>query len=247
MRVVMNQEFLIQSSYTLEASLSGYKGFHFSIHDLQRMGKDFCLSLLKLHQHLTMQVKCNIDSQLYNNNSYSENNNNTSCSCSCSCDNDLKKKSNNLKYVQISFCSSCSPYGNNNSQSATGTTSATEDYYSAGSESNPSEDNMSESEAIQLLAHSRHLLKKKKKKKSNKKSQSTEKKTAKKKKTKTKKVACPIKVVEIGNSNSPLSNHSKYKIQTATNINRRESKTQKPQEKRSLSSVTFPLSYQVDE
>jgi len=52
MRMVMNNELGIMASYTLEASMSGYGGYHFSCNDLLRMGEQYCLSLLEYHKKL---------------------------------------------------------------------------------------------------------------------------------------------------------------------------------------------------
>ena len=65
MRVVMNKEFGIESSYTLESSLSGYKGFHFSISDLLSMGEDLCHALHDLHLLLKQKSENHIDTKVF--------------------------------------------------------------------------------------------------------------------------------------------------------------------------------------
>ena len=47
MRMVMYHEFGVHCTYTMEASLSGANGYHFSCKDLERMGHEYCLSLLE--------------------------------------------------------------------------------------------------------------------------------------------------------------------------------------------------------
>lgn len=105
----MNQELGIHSSYTLEASLSGSEGYHFSITDLQTMGRDFCLSLLQIDTN-QLELGSDITEPLHT--FFAETN--------------LKKSSNDKRNLE-------------------------EEDDSFGSESNPSEGNISESEALQLL------------------------------------------------------------------------------------------------
>mmetsp|Transcript_4536 Transcript_4536/g.6795 ORF Transcript_4536/g.6795 Transcript_4536/m.6795 type:complete len:414 (-) Transcript_4536:33-1274(-) len=52
MRMVMFEEMDIKCSYTLEASHSGVNGHHFSRTDLEKMGTQYCLSLLKLYGYI---------------------------------------------------------------------------------------------------------------------------------------------------------------------------------------------------
>lgn len=194
MRVVMYQEFFIESSYTLEASLSGYKGFHFSLSDLQMMGRDFCLSLLQMHRNQTMQFHCNTDMQIINPkhlHSYNE-------ICSKQFDSTKSFPKSNL--------------------------SSEED--SAGSESNPSEDNISESEALELLSHAHPLAKKKKKKK---KSGSMKKKRGKQL------IKRDTRHCQIGVTPHSIETKNTY------NAPPHEARKQVSEEKRSLQSLTFPL------
>lgn len=111
MRIVMNREFGIVCSYTLEASLSGYQGFHFSSKDLQTIGSDYCLALLRFY---------------------------------------------NVQYGAISKeISSPIKYSNQEEEAIESSDIIiTVDEDSGGSDSNPSEDNLSESEALNLLSNS---------------------------------------------------------------------------------------------
>jgi hypothetical protein len=213
MRVVMNQELGIQSSYTLEASLSGYKGFHFSLCDLQKMGRDYCLSLLQLHRSLTMQIKCNLDAQLF-----------SSADLPHEIENDKKRNKSKLR----SRCNTSSSLD----EKTTSNLSVEED--SGGSDSNPSEDNISESEALKLLSRTHHLPRRKKKKKS----RGTKKKSRKPttvSKSSTKREMRSCTVVHIGSS--PLSEDKTH----SRNISHRDLRKEVSIEKRSLSFVTFPL------
>ncbi|GMH79310.1 hypothetical protein TrLO_g8391, partial [Triparma laevis f. longispina] len=55
MRVVMYDEFDIACSYTLEASFSGLNGYHFCMNDLRKMGEDFCDSLVAFGDYLEIE------------------------------------------------------------------------------------------------------------------------------------------------------------------------------------------------
>lgn len=146
MRAVMYKEFGIESSYTLESSLSGYKGYHFSIRDLLTMGKDLCNALYDLHLILAQQQQtrnseyCCIDTQIFN-------------------------FPNEISTVTT-------PSHHHNVKRTNTRRNSKHDFDdSGGSDSNPSEDNMSESEALQLLRSKTSnvpLKRKKKKKKSRK-------------------------------------------------------------------------------
>ena len=127
MRIVMHREFGIACSYTLEASLSGYKGFHFSSKDLQSIGSDYCLALLKFHNVQYGTISKEISSPT----------------------------STRIQHI-------------NQDKETIETTSedilTAMDEDSGGSDSNPSEDNLSESEALNLLSNS-DIQKPKRKKK----------------------------------------------------------------------------------
>lgn len=204
MRVVMHQEFGIKSSYTLEASLSGYNGFHFSLSDLQMMGRDFCLSLLQMYRNRTMQVKCNIDMHFITSKHFTDYNERT-----------FKKTgsmANNMLEERINL--------------------STEDD-SGGSDSNPSEDNISESEALQLLSHVHPSTKRKKKKK---KIRNLKKKKSKLKnndKVNRRKIQ-PCAVVQIGITPLSVEKRNCYTTQQGM-------KSKNPQEKKSVKCLTFPL------
>lgn len=45
MRLVAFTELGIECAYTLEASLGGKEPQHYSVHDLQALGKDVCLGV----------------------------------------------------------------------------------------------------------------------------------------------------------------------------------------------------------
>ena len=126
MRIVMNREFGIACSYTLEASLSGYKGFHFSSKDLQSIGRDYCLALLTFHNVQFSAISKEISSPTRIEH-----------------DPNRGDKETTIENSDI-------------------ITAADED--SGGSDSNPSEDNLSESEALNLLSNS-NIQKPKRKKK----------------------------------------------------------------------------------
>ena len=54
-RIVMYEELGIICSYTLESSFSGLDGYHFSTKDLLDMGRDFCLSLVEFADYLEIE------------------------------------------------------------------------------------------------------------------------------------------------------------------------------------------------
>mgnify|MGYP003931915991 FL=1 len=56
MRIVMFEELGINCSYTLEASFSGLDGYHFNTQDLKNMGRDFCLSLRDFEDYLDLET-----------------------------------------------------------------------------------------------------------------------------------------------------------------------------------------------
>jgi len=56
MRVVMFEELGISCSYTLEASFSGLNGYHFNTDDLKNMGRDFVLSLNDFSAYLDIET-----------------------------------------------------------------------------------------------------------------------------------------------------------------------------------------------
>lgn len=127
MRIVMNREFGIACSYTLEASLSGYKGFHFSSKDLQTIGSDYCLALLKFHNVQYGTISKEISSPTRTPRIQHDPN------------QDKETIDNSDIIIAV-------------------------DEDSGGSDSNPSEDNLSESEALNLLSNS-DIQKPKRKKK----------------------------------------------------------------------------------
>jgi len=51
MRIVMFDHHGIINAYTLETSLAGVNGRHFSCHDLQYIGENFCRTLVAFHGH----------------------------------------------------------------------------------------------------------------------------------------------------------------------------------------------------
>lgn len=180
----MNKEIGIQSSYTLEASLSGCRGFHFSLSDLHSMGTDFCRCLLKIHMfHIPRNDIIGPNLEFL----------------------DLDPLTNNTQLYQFQ-----------------------NDYDSVGSDSNPSEENLSEKEALQLLSKNQQvkqqviIIKKstKKKKKSNI-----------KKKQQQKKVPCKVVEIKMLKSEKPPAKNM---------YNQSSNKTQDQNEKRVLRYLTFP-------
>ena len=130
----MNQELGIMCSYTLETSLSGCNGEHFSIRNLLNFGVDYCLSMLDFLKILNMKGE------------------------------DLKLQTERLcPKLMKTFTQPLRRMSNMDVLS---------EEESVGSDSNPSEDNLSESEVLMLLAghlkstkkvRGRKVLKKKKK------------------------------------------------------------------------------------
>ena len=215
MRVVMNKEFDIESSYTLESSLSGYKGYHFSIHDLTQMGEDFCHALYDLHLLLKQKSESFVNTQTFDfSTNQTQNDRINSRRCTTICTNEKSHNSDD----------------------------------SGGSDSNPSEDNMSESEALQLLRSKTKIpsLKRKKKKKSRKvktKDRKTTKTTNKRDysyddKKPTHRVLRSCSVVQLGGS--PLS--SEVNLRRCASFTGGVSKKNTPPKQRtSLKSLVFPL------
>ena len=171
------------------------------------MGRDYCLSLLQLHRNLTMQVKCNLDEHFF-------------CAPNLphGCESDTKKSEIHFPITN----QTCSSFEKNNR-------SVVED--SGGSDSNPSEDNISESEALKLLSRTRLLQKRKKKK-----HRKTKSKSKKSNSQKVKRESRSCTVVEIGKS--PFSEDTG---RNSFNARRRDVKSHAPIEKRNLSCLTFPL------
>ena len=215
MRIVMNKEFDIESSYTLESSLSGYKGYHFSIHDLTQMGEDFGHALYDLHLLLQQRNDSFVDTQTFDFSNRTQNDIMNSRRCTTICANE---KSNN-----------------------------SDD--SGGSDSNPSEDNMSESEALKLLRSKTKIpsLKRKKKTKKSRKVKTKDRKTTKTSskrdseyddKKSTHRVLRSCSVVQLGGS--PLS--SEVNLQRCASFTGSIRKQKNcPKQRTSLKSLVFPL------
>ncbi len=200
MRIVMNREFGITCSYTLEASLSGYRGHHFSTADLQAIGKDYCLSLLRFYN---IQFGQTIGTKILQAASPTK-----------------------ARYEQSEPSYPIIP-------------STDED--SGGSDSNPSEDNLSETEALNLLSNDNIERPPRRKKK------------VKRRRRKVKKVKkrvsspllesnrgprqCPIVTIQL---NQQTQNSGRIIRQRPTSERKKKSITAKS-DKRSLAMVTFPL------
>lgn len=110
----MSQELGITCSYTLEASLSGYNGEHFSIRSLQTFGADYCLCMLDFLKVLNLKGD-DVDLQAERRFPTLMNN----------CVQPRRRMSNVDMFSEGG---------------------------SVGSDSNPSDDNLSESEVLMLLA-----------------------------------------------------------------------------------------------
>ncbi len=217
MRIVMNKEFGIESSYTLEASLSGCRGYHFSISDLLRIGKDFCYALYDL-QLLMMQRNEQTDAQM------------------------IKLSADCMQFHNADLDVAPRRYLRKHSNSSSDD--------SGGSDSNPSEDNMSESDALQLLrSNSNFPLKRKKKKKkksrntdkTRKKVASTESKTNAGDQQKSAKVLRSCTIIQIGGT-SPISGGQKVRHNDPFNAQKKKLNAQR-NHKQSLKSVAFSLGH----
>jgi len=196
MRVIMYHEFGIERSYTLEASLSGSQGFHFSLSDLMTMGKMFCLTLLEMHQEFDVHKNTNI--------------------------------------MESKHSQACETSSRKDSRIATGLNVIQNDDPN-GSDSNPSEDNLSESEALQMLSYTlnngRFLTRKKEKTLQ----KVTKKKRTSKKLSSEKLQRCPV--IRIGVEPITIEKNKRDKPCFPVGFKKKIETT----EKRSLSSFSFPL------